>query len=415
MRRLHLARRAGAVTLALCLCPWFGTAASAAPPAPAWATTLPIDVRTGSVAVDGAGDVYVTGVRGTDDTAAVLEKLGPDGSHVWTRAWAQHEAHADGELVAVAADGSVYFAGTIGSLHFEGGAWFLRKYAADGTLEWARAEPSWRHGRTADHPTGLAVSKHQVLLAGSYQGCCGDFRSRDGWVLAFDTDGHRRWRSPFEAAGLGAFSDEADGIAVAPGGTIYVAGWAALGPESEEVAAPHELFLQALDPGGNVVWSRTYPATAWIDQDFDANVAVQGRALIVSAFVDGSPVEYPGAHPGHAWLGRFTLGGALRWSRTWGAAIHTAADPIGLAMGDGGRIHVVGTRRDPSDKGLDGSLRAYSSSGKLLWKVRLPDAARLVQGVGVSWGPSGLAVAAAASTNRFGPVLHADVWSFADH
>ncbi len=407
-------RSALAFLLVLRLFLWNAPPAIAAPPEPAWGRTLPIDIRAGSVAVDRAGDVYVTGSRGTDETSAVLKKFGPDGAPLWTRSWSPRGAgaHADGELVAVAPDDSVSFAGTVGS-HFEGGAWFLRRYAADGTLEWARDEPGWRHGRTADHPSGLAVTRHEVLLAGSFQGCCGDFRIRDGWVLAFGADGHRRWRSPFEAAGLGAFSDQAEAIAVGAGGTIYVAGWAALGPESDEVAADHELFLQALDPGGHVIWSRTYPSTATIDQDFGASLAIHGHALTVSARFEGAPVEIGAARPGHAWLGRFTSTGDLRWSRRWGTATPTAAEPSSIAVDDRGRAFVVGTRRDPTDHGLDAFLRAYSFAGRLLWRLRLPDTERLVQGVGVGWGGGALSVTAAALTARFGAALHGDVWTFA--
>jgi hypothetical protein len=302
--------------------------ARAAVPTPTWTKEIAFDVRSGSVAVDPAGNTYVAGVRGVDPSVAVLTKFDPAGAALWTRSWAPSVvgAHTAGHLVAVAPDGSVYFAGTVGS-HYEGGAWFLRKYRADGTLRWARDEPGWQHGRTSDFPSSLAVSRHQVLLSGSYQGCCGDLRILDGWVMAFGRDGSWRWRSPFEAAGLGSFSDEAESIAVGAGGGIYVGGWAALGPEADDLAADHELFLQRLDLHGHVVWSRVYPETAYLDQHFGADLAVHGSALMVSALVDGIPVGFTRSRPGHAWVGRFTLDGRGVWSRQWGTSWARAAQP----------------------------------------------------------------------------------------
>ena len=372
-------------------------------PIPVWTKTIAFDLRSASVAVDQEGNAYVSGSRVSEtESVAVLKKFDPDGQPLWTRTWSQIPAHTSGELVAVDTDSSVYFAGSVGSNHFEGGAWFLRKYDADGNLEWARDERGWQHGRTADFPTGLAVTDHQVVMSGSFQGCCGDYRILDGWVLAFGRDGSWRWRSPFEAPGLGAFSDEAEGVAVGESGGIYVGGWAALGPENDAVAAGHELFLQKLDRGGRVQWSQVYPATAHVDQHFGADLAVHDHALMVSALFDGSPVTWARARPGHAWLGRFTLSGDLVWSRHWGSSWVRAAQPSVVSVDEKGHTFVVGTRRDPSDHGLDASLRRYSTSGDLAWSLPLQHGHRLMEGTGVAVRGGTLFVTTEALKMRFG-------------
>jgi len=390
-------------------------APGASSPTPAWSKDVPMNVRTGSVAVDREGNSYVTGDRGTDAPIAVLKKFDPDGAVEWTRTWspAGWRTHASGDLVAVGPDGSVYMAGEASS-HYEGGGWFLRKYTSDGAFLWARDERGWEHGRAADSPMGLAVSRDQVLLAGSHHGCCGDFRDRDGWVLAFGLDGSWRWRSPFEAIGLGGFNDEADGIAVGASGAIYVGGWVALGPEMEELVAPHELFIQELDRAGRVVWSRTYPAIAHPGQDFQADVAVRGRALMVSALVDGAPVDQAWTRPGHAWLGRFTLDGTLRWSREWGTSWTAAAQPTAVSAGSSGRTFVVGTRRDPSDHGLNAFVRAYAPNGRLMWTMPLSEGQRRLEGADVAWRSGDLFTIAEAMGKRFGPGLRGYLWKFAD-
>jgi hypothetical protein len=405
---------AAAVGLSLVLA-FSAPAATVPAPTPAWTTDVQMDVRTGSVAADRDGNSYVTGFRGTAAPIAVLEKFDPDGAVAWTVSWSPEggRTHSSGGLVAVAPDGSVYLAGSVSS-HYEGGGWFLRKYTPDGALVWARDERGWEHGRASDIPTGLAVSRRQIVLSGYWHGCCGDLNLRDGWVLAFGTDGSWRWKSRFEAPGREAFSDEAEGIALGAHGSIYVGGWVALGPESEQVLFPHALFLQELDRNGGVVWSRIYAATAHHGQDFGTSVAVHRRALIVSAVVDGPPVDWVRTRPGHAWLGRFTLDGILRWSRAWGTTWAAASRPTAVATGRTGRVFVTGTRHDPSDRGLNAFVRAYTSSGHLLWNVPLQEGHRRMVGDDVAWAAGDLFVTGEARQGWYGPGVQGYLWKFVD-
>ena len=383
--------------------------ATASPP-PGRPTALTFDVRSGAVAIDRDGNAFVAGFRVLDDAIAVIEKLDPDGVPIWTRTWSQPQAHATGDEVVVAPDGSVYLAGTVGSNHFEGGGWFLRKYDGDGTLLWSRDEPGWQRGQTSDRTSGLAVSGGAVLLAGSFSGCCGDFRQRDGWVLAFGASGRRLWRNAFEPGGdLNGFSDEAEAIVAGPGGGSYVGGWTALGPESEERVASHELLLQELDPAGNVVWSRTYPSVAARDQDFGVDLALHRRTLMVSALVAGHQVQLR-ARPGHAWLGRFTLSGEPIWWRTWGRSWTRAAEPSAVVVDRKGRIFVVGTRRDASDHGLDGFLRAFSPSGRALWDRRLHVGRRFVVGADVAVRSRTVIATTEALDARYGEGVAGSLW-----
>jgi hypothetical protein len=238
-------------------------------------------------------------------------------------------------------------------------------------------------------------------MAGSFQGCCGDFRIVDGWVRAFGPDGSHRWRSPLEApGGLGVFSDRADTVTAGAAGAIYVGGWVATRAENDEVAAPHELFLQRLDHHGGVVWSRVYPATAHVDQQFGVDLAVRRDALVASALVDGRTVVFKGSRPGHAWLGRFTLDGDPVWCREWGTTWNAAAQPVGVSTDRGGRIFVTGTARDPSDGGLDAFVRSYSAAGDLRWTLRLQAGHRLMVGGDVAWGHGGLSALGEALTKR---------------
>lgn len=382
-------------------------------PAPTWTTRLTFDVRSGSVAIDADGNVYVTGFQVADESIAAIMKLDPGGVPLWTRTWSQPRAHTTGNAVAIAPDGSVYLAGTVGADHFEGGGWFVRRYDTDGTLRWSRDEPGWQHGRTSDATSDLAVSGDTVVLTGSFNGCCGDLRQRDGWVLAFAAGGRQLWRSPFEPGGaLNAFSDQAESVFAGPGRGIYVGGWTALGAESDDHAARHEPFLQKLGPAGNVMWSRTYPSMAARDQDFGIDLAVHKGSLMMSALIDGQAVQYR-ARPGHSWLSRLTLSGELVWSTTWGTSWTRAAGPSALAVGATGRTFVVGTRRDPSDHGFDGFIRAFSRSGHVVWDRKLQAGRRFVLGADVALRRGALFALTEALDKRYGEGIAGILWRFA--
>jgi hypothetical protein len=96
---------------------------------------------------------------------------------------------------------------------------------------------------------------------------------------------------------------------------------------------------------------------------------------VVVAFPTGWWVEDRGRDVGHAWLGRFTFDGRVRWTRTWGTHPRDAAQPESVSIGPDGTIYVVGANRDPDEAGLDAFARAYSPSGRLVWDLFLGDGA----------------------------------------
>ena len=223
-------------------------------------------------------------------------------------------------------------------------------------------------------------------MSGSFQGCCGDFRILDGWVLAFGRRGSWRWKSPFEAPGLGAFSDEAESVAVGADGGIYVGGWAALGPEADDVAADHELFLQRLDRHGAVHVVAVYPATAHLDQHFGADLAVRGHALMVSALVDGSGSTFGTAARSRLARAVHARAAILVWSRQWGIFV----GPSGAALG-GDAWTARGTRSSSGPGVIRRTMGLMRSFGGTRPRVSsrgtcpLQQGQRLMEGGDVAW------------------------------
>ncbi len=332
------------------------------------------------VAVDDRGNVYVaarTEWSIDEPSVSILAKYGPAGRRLWTRRWTLTRAWTEGTDVADGPDGSVYLGGIVGREHYEGAAWFIERYTADGTRLWRRVPRGWREG-LATRLTSVAVGAGMVVIAGHEFGCC-SVAADEGWVRAFSFDGDLLWTHDVDGPGRLARNHEgvAD-VAVGPGGSIYLTGWVETRRRTDLVDPTDvEILIHKLSPDGRAIWTRVLRDHHGRDVDHGVSIAVEGSELAVAAYRTGGWLLDTGSDAGHAWLGRFSLGGRLRWSRTWGTTARRAAQPEGLSIGPGGTIYVVGARRDPVDGGIDAFARAYTPRGRAVWELSLGSASRL--------------------------------------
>jgi uncharacterized delta-60 repeat protein len=183
-----------------------------------WGGTLGLGETALGVAVSGDGaSIYITGQTlsfGAGNIDAFLAKFDASGNLVWQRTWGG-PINETGQAVAVAGDGSVYVAGDGNS--FFGNDAILLKFAADGTLIWQR---DWRAATgqndesaalgVATAADGSVYMAGRALIAGSGQ---------NGALVKFTPDGSVVWERTW-----GSGLDAALGVAVAPDGTIVMTG-----------------------------------------------------------------------------------------------------------------------------------------------------------------------------------------------
>jgi hypothetical protein len=334
--------------------------------------------RADGVAVDDHGNVYVAArTRSKPDrrSVAVLAAYGPHGGLRYTHSWRPARAWTTGSDVAVGPDGSVYFAGGVGVEGYEGGAWFLARYTSGGRLLWRRATPGWRDLR-ATGVTSVAVGAGMVVIGGYGFGCCSEAND-EGFVRAYTFDGDLLWHH--EVTGPGRLAGNHDGVgdvAVGAKGSVFLTGWVETRPRTDVGERTDvEVLIQKLSSDGAEIWTRVLWDHHRRDRDHGVGIAARGNELVVVAFPTGWWVEDRGRDVGHAWLGRFTFDGRVRWTRTWGTHPRDAAQPESVSIGPDGTIYVVGANRDPDEAGLDAFARAYSPSGRLVWDLFLGDGA----------------------------------------
>ncbi len=305
------------------------------------------------VAVDGCGNMYVTGTTrsfgaGGDD--ALLLKYDVGGNLLWQKAWGG-SFWDNGLAVAVDGSGVVYVTGIT---HSFGAGWadIPLKYD-DGDLLWQK---TWG-GEDWDYGCGLAVNGNGDVYV---TGLTASFGAGiwDAYLLKFDAAGNLVWQRTWG----GNSDDYGWDIAVDDTGLVYVTG------ETYSFGAGYnDLYLLKYNSSGDLLWQKTWSGEDWEDS---FGVAV-GRGG--SVYVTGS-TQSAGIGNADAILLKYDDSGNLLWQKTWSRS----SDDFGrsVVVDDTGLVYVTGTTQNAGIGNADAFLLKYDDNGNLLWQK--------------TWGGSGL-------------------------
>lgn len=310
-----------------------------------------------AVSADGLGSLYISGFTlgslngpnaGNND--AFISKYAGNGSLQWTR---QVGTSAHDRSWGVSADGvgSVYISGTtggsLGGASAGGEDAFLRKYAADGTVQWSRqigtSGSDGSYGVSADSFGNVFMTGYTT---GSLNGA--NAGGVDAFISKYNSTGTLLWTRQQGTTAL----DYGLGVSADPLGNVYmtgVTGGSLGGPN----AGAEDAFLTKYDASGNFQWTRQLGTTV-----ADASYGVSADELgfvYISGTTAGSLGGPFGGGNADGFVGKYDSDGNVVWTYQLG----TGGDDEGTGVSADGSGSVYASGGTLGDLDLLGAMATF--------------------------------------------------------
>ncbi len=357
------------------------------------------DLATG-VAVDGIGNVYITGgtygaLPGSPEpnagnVDAFVAKYNTSGAIQWVHQLGSTTGDV-GYGVSVDGSGNVYITGgTDGALpgspepSVGNRDTFVAKYNTSGAIQWVHQLGTT--GDDASHGVAADGSGNVYITGGTYGALPGSPEPNagnvDAFVAKYNASGAIQWVHQLGTTG----DDGSSGVAVDGSSNVYITGYTdgTLPGSSEASVSRSEAFVAKYNSAGVKQWVHqlgdglNYGGTGGVSVAVDAvgNVYVAGGA---SDALPGAPE--PPAGIGDAFIAKYTSAGLKQWVHLLGGTGQEGlGHGVGLAVDGDGNAYIAG--------GTSGSLPGapepnthehyddifvarYSSSGLIQWVHQL--------------------------------------------
>lgn len=262
------------------------------------------DVPT-AITIDASRNVYVTGASYTAGSMEdyVTIKYSSTGTTRWTSIYNGSGNSIDlASAIAVDGSGNVYVTGSsVGVGTYEDYA--TVKYNSLGAQQWAARYD----GASFDYDAASTVAvdgSGNVYVAGVSYGTITD---EDVVTLKYNASGAQQWEVYYN--GLGNSSDDASGVALDASGNIYLTG------TSYDLVSQSDYATVKYDPAGNQLWVVRYNGSGDAEDfassivvDASGNVYVTGTSYGFTSGYDITTVKYSSAG-NQLWVARYTTSG----------------------------------------------------------------------------------------------------------
>jgi uncharacterized delta-60 repeat protein len=309
--------------------------------------------RATSIALDGSGNIYVTGASlgigtGTDYTTI---KYNSSGAQQWLR---RYHGSGTGDDMAnsliIDGSGNVYVTGQSNG-NGTGYDYATIKYNSNGDSVWVRRYNGTANG--IDNPFAMTIDgSGNIYVTGESQG---NGTSYDYLTIKYNSNGDSLWVQRYD--GTGHF-DAAYAIAVDNSGNVYVTG-------SSYLPSFHSQYTTVkYNSGGVQQWVQRFNGPL---NDFDV-----GSAIAIdqtgNVYVTGSSTEENSLDFDYGTI-KYNSSGVQQWVRFFDGPGNLIDNGNAITLDAAGNIYVTGDSYG-SGTNLDYATVKYNSNGDSVWTIR---------------------------------------------
>ncbi|MGB8658078.1 MAG: SBBP repeat-containing protein [Candidatus Zixiibacteriota bacterium] len=307
-----------------------------------------------AIAVDGSGNVYVTGGSygsGTDKDYATI-KYYPNGDTAWVRRYNGPGNSSDGaSAMAVDGSGNVYVTGF--SYGDGAGADYATiKYLPNGDTAWVRRYDGPGNGE--DQASAIALDDSGNAYVTGFSDGTGSY-NYDYATIKYYPNGDTAWVRRYNGPGSGR--DEAKALAVDVSGNVYVTGTSDGGGTLTD-----DYATVKYNPTGDTVWVRRYNGGNY-SSDWATDLAIDEAGNV---YVTGCSLGDPSSSGMSYATVKYNSLGEFLWVRRYRGEPASSDDrAFACGVDPSGNVYVTGEGNDGGN--YDYVTIKYNASGDRLW------------------------------------------------
>ena len=326
---------------------------------PVWKTQLGIaaDDFSYSVAVDEAGNAYITGYseetwingsdNGGDDYNALIAKYDSNGNLLWTDSVDYVGENEYSYSIAVDSTNNVYMTGIVNKI--QPGAipnTWLSKHSSDGKQQWKTKLNAYAE-TTMVETDGAG----NVYVAGYFDNFFGESFIESAWITKYNSSGKKLSFQGLDTLDFDIIRD----IDVDITGNVYITGYTTYEPSKGTYSGDYDALVAKYDISGKLLWSKQQDGTG---DDFTTHVVVSDDGSVYITVETQGTIKAGNPGTQNSWVAKYSSDGTLIWTQKLNIYSENVND---MTVDDTSNIYITGEAENWSNTNSFEDVDAFVS------------------------------------------------------